>query len=28
MGLFESIVGLILVLTANALARKFDKGLW
>jgi putative aldouronate transport system permease protein len=28
MGLFESIVGLILVLTANAMARKFDKGLW
>lgn len=28
MGLFESIIGLILVLTANALARKYDKGLW
>ncbi|KRF04208.1 protein lplB [Paenibacillus sp. Soil766] len=28
MGLFESIVGLILVLSANALARKFDRGLW
>lgn len=28
MGLFESLVGLTLVLTANVLARKFDKGLW
>ncbi|MDO3411838.1 ABC transporter permease subunit [Saccharibacillus sp. CPCC 101409] len=28
MGLFESVVGLILVLTANALARKFDQGLF
>lgn len=28
LGLFESLVGLILVLGANALARKFDKGLW
>lgn len=28
MGLFESTVGLILVISANALARKFDQGLW
>ncbi|WP_018752937.1 ABC transporter permease [Paenibacillus sanguinis] len=28
MGLFESFVGLILVLSANALARKFDQGLF
>ncbi|MDF2921656.1 MAG: protein lplB [Paenibacillaceae bacterium] len=28
MGLFESLIGLSLVLTANALARKFDRGLW
>lgn len=28
MGMFESIVGLIMVLAANAIARKFDKGLW
>ncbi|MDF2646438.1 MAG: protein lplB [Paenibacillus sp.] len=28
LGLFESLVGLILVLCANALARKFDRGLW
>lgn len=28
MGLFESFVGLVLVLTANALARKFDQGLF
>ncbi|MDF2935794.1 MAG: protein lplB [Paenibacillaceae bacterium] len=28
MGLFESLIGLALVLTANSLARKFDKGLW
>jgi putative aldouronate transport system permease protein len=28
MGLFDSAVGLILVLTSNAIARKFDEGLW
>ncbi|MNP86893.1 putative multiple-sugar transport system permease YteP [compost metagenome] len=28
MGLFESLIGLVLVLMANSLARKFDKGLW
>lgn len=28
MGLFESLVGLILVLTANSIARRFDHGLW
>lgn len=28
MGLFESLIGLVLVLIANSLARKFDKGLW
>ncbi|MFS0723646.1 ABC transporter permease [Paenibacillus sp. 1P07SE] len=28
MGLFESLVGLVLVLSANALARKFDQGLF
>ncbi|MDF2923001.1 MAG: protein lplB [Paenibacillaceae bacterium] len=28
MGLFESLIGLTLVLFANGLARKFDKGLW
>lgn len=28
LGLFESLIGLILVLTANAIARKFDQGLW
>ncbi|MBX4151463.1 ABC transporter permease subunit [Virgibacillus sp. LDC1] len=28
MGLFESIVGLVLLLSANALARKFDQGLF
>lgn len=28
MGLFESLIGLILVLLANSFARKFDKGLW
>lgn len=28
MGFFESLIGLILVVTANAIARKFDKGLW
>ena len=28
MGLFESFVGLVLVLSANALARKFDQGLF
>lgn len=28
MGLFESIVAFVLVLTSNALARKFDQGLW
>jgi len=27
-GLFESAIGLILVLAANAIARKFDQGLW
>ncbi|THF72897.1 ABC transporter permease [Cohnella fermenti] len=28
MGMFESLIGLMLVLTANAIARRFDKGLW
>jgi putative aldouronate transport system permease protein len=28
MGFFESLIGLMLVLAANAIARKFDKGLW
>ena len=28
MGLFDSLVGLILVITTNAIARKFDEGLW
>ncbi|MFS0724663.1 ABC transporter permease [Paenibacillus sp. 1P07SE] len=28
MGLFESLVGFILVLTANQIARKFNRGLW
>ncbi|MFM9277818.1 ABC transporter permease [Paenibacillus jiagnxiensis] len=28
MGLFESVVGLVLLLSANALARKFDQGLF
>jgi putative aldouronate transport system permease protein len=28
LGLLESLVGLILVLTANAAAKKFDQGLW
>ncbi|WP_245375481.1 ABC transporter permease [Paenibacillus eucommiae] len=28
MGLFESVVAFILVLTANGIARKFDQGLW
>ncbi|WP_420832538.1 ABC transporter permease [Paenibacillus periandrae] len=28
MGLFESLVGLVLVLTANAIARRFNQGLW
>lgn len=28
MGLFESIVGLILVVAANAIARKYQQGLW
>ncbi|MFK7694324.1 ABC transporter permease [Paenibacillus sp. HJGM_3] len=28
LGLFESLVGLILVLIVNAVARKYDKGLW
>ncbi|MBD2866974.1 ABC transporter permease [Paenibacillus arenilitoris] len=28
LGMFESIVGLILVLSANAIARKYDRGLW
>jgi putative aldouronate transport system permease protein len=28
MGFFESLIGLILVLTANAIARKFGSGLW
>ena len=28
MGFFDSIVALILVLTTNAIARKFDEGLW
>jgi putative aldouronate transport system permease protein len=27
-GLFESVIGLILVLSANAIARKFDQGLF
>lgn len=28
MGLFESAVGLVLILTANQIARRFDQGLW
>jgi putative aldouronate transport system permease protein len=28
MGLFESLVGFVLVLTANAIARRFNQGLW
>lgn len=28
MGLFESLVGLILVVSANRIARRFDQGLW
>ena len=28
MGLFDSVVGLVLVVSANAIARKFDEGLW
>ncbi|MCU6711418.1 ABC transporter permease subunit [Paenibacillus sp. J5C_2022] len=28
LGLFESLIGLVLVLTANAIARKFDQGMW
>ncbi|MNY71408.1 putative multiple-sugar transport system permease YteP [compost metagenome] len=28
MGLFESLVGLILVLGANRIARRFGQGLW
>jgi putative aldouronate transport system permease protein len=28
MGLFDSLVGLILVVSTNAIARKFDEGLW
>lgn len=28
MGLFESLVGLIMVFTANTIARKFNQGLW
>ncbi|GAA4828376.1 polygalacturonan/rhamnogalacturonan ABC transporter permease [Paenibacillus vulneris] len=28
MGLFESVVGFILIVTANAIARKFNRGLW
>jgi putative aldouronate transport system permease protein len=28
LGLFESLVGLILVISVNGFARKFDKGLW
>lgn len=28
MGLFESLVGLVLVLSANKLARRFDQGMW
>lgn len=28
MGLFESLIGLVLVLTVNQIARKFDRGLW
>lgn len=28
MGLFEAVIGLILVITTNAIARKFDQGLW
>lgn len=28
MGLFESMVGLVLVLSANKLARRFDQGMW
>lgn len=28
MGLFEAVIGLVLVITTNAIARKFDQGLW
>lgn len=28
MGLFESLIGLILVITANRIARRFEQGLW
>lgn len=28
MGLFESVVGFILVITANTIARKFNRGIW
>jgi putative aldouronate transport system permease protein len=28
LGLFQSLIGLVLVLTANQIARKFDKSLW
>ncbi|MNG26193.1 putative multiple-sugar transport system permease YteP [compost metagenome] len=28
LGMFESVVGLLLILSANGIARKFDKGLW
>jgi putative aldouronate transport system permease protein len=28
MGMFEAVIGLLLVLVANAVARKFDQGLW
>ncbi len=28
LGLFESLVGLVLVLTANSIARRYDNGLW
>lgn len=28
MGLFESVVGLVMVLTVNSIARKFNQGLW
>lgn len=28
MGLFEAVIGLVLVITTNAIARRFDQGLW
>jgi putative aldouronate transport system permease protein len=28
MGLFESLIGLVLIIMANRLARKFGQGLW